>query len=238
MKKILALVLALALVLSCSAVLAEESSADVKKGVYHLINRTGESIVSVTIKDNVNGSEVPYDFKDNPLGVDDIFPITLEIPADQDGEHRLTLTFVTESGKTGTFSTLSIEEVSIELLDVDAVAGATPIKFGPAMKVGVYRIVNKTGAVVKSISITDPQTGNSKAVLFPFNPDEETVMIFAIDGSEDGNHRLTFSFTGEDGVERSFTTLSIEEATINLLAEDAMTGATPISFGPMVDPES
>ena len=41
----------------------------------------------------------------------------------------LTLQFVTESGKIGTFGTLNIEEVPITLLDVDSLSGATPISF-------------------------------------------------------------------------------------------------------------
>jgi hypothetical protein len=52
----------------------------------------------------------------------------------------------------------------------------------------------------------------------------------AIDEVVDGNHALTLSFKAEGGYEAAFTTLSIEEAPITLLAADAMTGATPISF--------
>ena len=138
--------------------------------------------------------------------------------------------------RSGEFATLSIENVSIELLDVDTVSGATPIKFGNPIKVGVYRIINKTGGIVNNLTITDPVTGNVSNLLTELAPDGETLMTFTIDDGEDGEHRLTFSFVDANGVERQFTTLSIEEVTINLLAEDAMTGATPIQFAPLAKP--
>jgi hypothetical protein len=136
MKKILALVLSLALLISCGAVLAEEEAgpaADEQIGFYQLFNRTGEGIVSIMIKDNKTDQFAAYEAPvDSPLAPDDFVELQLSIPAGEDPEHRLTLTFTTDTGKTGEFTTLSIESVAIDLLDVDAVAGATPIKFGPA----------------------------------------------------------------------------------------------------------
>ena len=41
---------------------------------------------------------------------------------------------------------------------------------------------------------------------------------------------LTLEFTTESGFQGIFETLYIEEVNINLLAADAMTGATPIQF--------
>ena len=41
---------------------------------------------------------------------------------------------------------------------------------------------------------------------------------------------MTVSFKTESGYEATFPTLHIEEAPVTLLAADAMTGATPISF--------
>ena len=41
---------------------------------------------------------------------------------------------------------------------------------------------------------------------------------------------LTLEFTTESGFHGTFETLYIEEVNINLLAADAMTGATPIQF--------
>ena len=56
--------------------------------------------------------------------------------------------------------------------------------------------------------------------------------IFA--AGEDGEHRLTLQYTVETGENTytvySFTTLSIEEVTLELLSPDAITGATPFRF--------
>ena len=41
----------------------------------------------------------------------------------------LTIHYVTESGRTGEFTTLSIEDAPITLLAPDAMTGATPISF-------------------------------------------------------------------------------------------------------------
>ena len=40
----------------------------------------------------------------------------------------------------------------------------------------------------------------------------------------------TLEYTTESGRNASFTTLHFETVPINLLAEDAMTGATPLQF--------
>jgi len=41
---------------------------------------------------------------------------------------------------------------------------------------------------------------------------------------------LTLEFTTESGYTAAFTSLHIETASISLLAEDALTGPTPIAF--------
>lgn len=231
MKKILSLVLALALLISCGVVLAEEAAdTDLQVGHYTIINKTGEGIVQFVLTDNVKGDSITSDFKEGPLPADELFEITFAIGAEEEGEHRLTLSFTTESGKTGEFKTLSIEDVSIELLDVDAVAGATPIKFGSAMNTGTYTIINKTGVEVTDVTIKDNKDGAAFGIV-TMAPDQENTLAFGIDAKEDGEHRLTLSFVA-DGKEYSFPTLSIEDVTIELLAVDAMTGATPIKFVP------
>nr|MCR4883551.1 cytochrome C [Clostridiales bacterium] len=55
--------------------------------------------------------------------------ITSSIPGTEDAHGRLTLTFVTESGYTGTFATLLIAVAPITLLAPDAMTGATAISF-------------------------------------------------------------------------------------------------------------
>ena len=238
MKKVLSVLLALSLVLCFAVSLAEEAEANVKTGHYQLVNTTGENVKRITVTDNVTGDSLQVDFFDEMLSSGETAEVSFSIPDGEDGEHRLTLEFETESGKIGTFKTLSIEDVSINLLDVDTVAGATPIKFAGSLgKMGRYMIVNKTGAVVKTLKITDNVSNNALIVNTELPADGETLMTFTIGAEEDGEHRLTFTFIGEDGAEHSFPTLSIEDVTINLLAADAMTGATPVQFGPYAPAE-
>lgn len=229
MKKILAMILALFMMTAGAAVLAEGSEAEVQKGVYQITNSTGETVVSISITDNVTGNKVGADLQ---LAPEQETELGITIPKGEDGNHRLTLAFETESGKKGEFRTLSVEEAYIALLDVDTVAGATPIMFSPARQMGHYVIVNKTGAVVTSLRITDNVSGDMMKAETALAPDGQTELGFSIPKDEDGSHRLTFAYTVEnEKEERVFGTLSIEDATINLLAQDAMTGATPIQFG-------
>jgi hypothetical protein len=134
MKKMLALLTVLALLL-CGAAVAEETAPETQTGVYSVINKTGENVTEVRITDNQNAEQtlVFPAFGGGILEPDDLVVLYFNIPANEDGEHRLTLSFVAD-GKEYSFPTLSIEDVTIELLAVDAMTGATPIKFVPAPK--------------------------------------------------------------------------------------------------------
>lgn len=102
------------------------------------------------------------------------------------------------------------------------------------VKTGVYTIFNKTGELVTEIKITDNLTGEVNA--FPSEEDVPldgegiAVFYFDVPEAEADQHTLTLSYKTESGREESFGTLKIEEATIELLAADAMTGATPLAF--------
>jgi hypothetical protein len=99
-------------------------------------------------------------------------------------------------------------------------------------QVGTYTIYNKTGETVTELYITDNVTGE-KSVNYAVNgfaADAVNTITCSLPEGEDGNRRLTLSFKTEGGYEGTFETLSIEVAPITLLAEDAKTGATAISF--------
>ena len=74
-----------------------------------------------------------------------------------------------------------------------------------------YVIYNVTGEKVTELYLTDNNSGEQSE-----NYADELV--------------LTLKFVTESGYEAEFTTLHFENVQINLLAPDAMTGATPISF--------
>jgi len=237
MKKILAILVAALMLLSCAAVAVTAESVEMQTGKYAIINSTGEDVVMISITDNKDpNNTVKNEFTDEfPDGYFDAFEFS--IPASEDGSHRLTLEFETKSGYKGTFATLSIEEAGIELLAQDALTGATPIAFSAMPQIGIYTVVNKTGEDIAKVTISTNATKEPESADFDFEkgefPDGETFEFgFTIDAGEEPSHALTFAFETVSGYKAEFKTLSIEEVTITLLAKDAMTGATPIAFGP------
>lgn len=242
MKKIFALILAAAMLLSCALAETVEEPADemaVQIGVYEITNQTGEVVTFLSIADNVTGESESMTYPAEE-GIENggSCVMSFAIPANEDGHHRLTFSFKTASGYEGAFTTLSIEEAGITLLAADALTGATPIAFTEAAKsqFGTYLIRNATGMTVTELTLSDNVTGATVSVI-PENglQDGESVDVsYGIPEGEDGSHRLTLHFTIQNGEDSftglSFDTLSIEEATIELLSPDATTGATPIRF--------
>ena len=237
MKKILAILVAVLMLASCTALAEAVESVEMQTGKYYIFNNTGEDLVMISITDNNDpNNTVKYEFTDEfPNEYFDIFEFS--IPASEDGSHRLTLAFETKSGYKASFPTLSIEEAGIELLAQDALTGATPIAFSAMPQIGLYTVVNKTGEDIAKVTIStnatkEPDTGDYNFEKGEF-PDGETFEFgFTIDAGEEPSHALTFAFETVSGYKAEFKTLSIEEVTITLLAKDAMTGATPIAFGP------
>lgn len=233
MKKFFSLVLALAMVLVCTAVFAEaaEETAEeeFQEGAYLLHNATGETVTFVGIHDNATGTVDEVITESEPLLADETLEVHASYAPLADASHRLTLSFTTESGYSATFQTLSVEKVAIELLAADALTGATPIAFTGMLQEGNYHIVNATGGKVSMLGITSNADGRFIGIN-DLADGEEGDITFYIPGGADKEHCLTLSYLLEDGTACSFETLSIEDVTITLLAPDAMTGATPIAI--------
>ena len=129
MKKIFALLAAMALLFSCAA-FAEEELPQLQTGVYTIFNKTGELVTEVKLTDNVTGET--NDFfaeEDSTFSSDGIVVLYFDVPEAEADQHTLTLSYKTESGREEAFTTLKIEEATIELLAADAMTGATPIAF-------------------------------------------------------------------------------------------------------------
>ena len=110
------------------AVITAAKAASDQVGTYVIYNKTGETVTSLTLTDNVTG-KVSANLAGAGMAADAVMTITSSIPGTEDAHGRLTLTFVTESGYTGTFATLSIEVAPITHLAPDAMTGATAISF-------------------------------------------------------------------------------------------------------------
>ena len=98
---------------------------------------------------------------------------------------------------------------------------------------GTYTFYNKTGEVVKELYLVDNLTGE-KGVNYAVNgfaADAKMVVTRTITAEEKASgYSMTVAFKTEGGYEGTFPTLHIEVAPITLLAADALTGATQISF--------
>ena len=128
---------------------------------------------------------------------------------------------------------------------IDAVTGATTadtwgyakgiLAAAKAAKAptGTYTFYNKTGETVTELYLIDNLTGE-KGVNYAANgfaADACWVITRTITAEEkEAGYSMTVFFKTESGYEGHFDTLHIEVAPITLLAADAMTGATMISF--------
>ena len=107
---------------------AADVAANIQTGHYTVYNKTGETVKELYVAYNAEGDDGP-NWIENGLAPDEVVYITRNIPGDADGHHALTFKYVTESGRVGEFTTLSIEDVPITLLAADAMTGAPPISF-------------------------------------------------------------------------------------------------------------
>ena len=232
-KKIFALLAAMALLFSCAA-FAEEEPAPVKTGVYTIFNKTGELVTEVKLTDNVTGET--NDFfaeEDFNFSSDGIVVLYFDVPEAEADQHTLTLSYKTESGREEAFTTLKIEEATIELLAADAMTGATPIAFTipEAKQEGRYTLYNRTGEIVKVVNLIDNEDGTVIRQVFQngLEPNETYEMGYIAPADRE-NITLTLQFVTESGKIGIFKTLKIEEVPITLLDVDSVSGATPISF--------
>ena len=128
---------------------------------------------------------------------------------------------------------------------IDAVSGATTVDTwtytagilaaAKAAKAatGTYTFYNKTGETVTELYLIDNLTGEKgpNYAVNGFAPDASYTVTRTVSAEEkDAGYSMTVSFKTESGYEAQFATLHIEVAPVTLLAADALTGATAISF--------
>jgi hypothetical protein len=219
---------------TAASVSAEATEAASTTGIYTIYNATEEKVTELYLY--VSGSS---DKGDNLVGDNGLSAAHATVAVFDDGnaDETLTLEFTTESGLTGTFETLHIEEVPISIITEDARTGATPIAFeaSPAE----YVIYNETGEEVTDLYLyatgssdkgenliaEAAQAGGSQTITL----DEVPESLYSEDGTSIGH--FTIEFTTASGYTGSFDNLSYEKAPIQLISEDAKTGATGIAFG-------
>ena len=117
------------------------------------------------------------------------------------------------------------EEIKEETVDTndEAVVDTTD-----EVTVGVYTIHNTTGELVSELYVYETGAEEKGENLAGEGLNDTEKVEATYEGTTDTV--LTLEFTTESGFQGIFETLYIEEVNINLLAADAMTGATPIQF--------
>ena len=197
------------------------AAAETATGTYTLYNVTGEKLTELYLYETGSDkgeNRIPDGMKNNKKLV-----LTYDAAADA----ALTLEYVTESGASAKFETLRVEEVPIAMQSVVAASGATPIRFSVPEDTGSYKLVNTTGTTVSELYVY--LNGGEKGENLALSGMEDGASVdFTITAPVDAS--LTLEFTTEADGTKTFETLHIENVTVNLLAADAMSGATPIQF--------
>lgn len=117
------------------------------------------------------------------------------------------------------------EEIKEETVDTndEAVVDTTD-----EVTAGLYTIHNTTGELVSELYVYETGAEEKGENLAGEGLNDTEKVEATYEGTTDTV--LTLEFTTESGFQGTFETLYIEEVNINLLAADAMTGATPIQF--------
>lgn len=117
------------------------------------------------------------------------------------------------------------EEIKEETVDTNDEAA---VDTTDEVTVGVYTIHNTTGEPVSELYVYETGAEEKGENLAGEGLNDTEKVEATYEGTTDTV--LTLEFTTESGFQGTFETLYIEEVNINLLAADAMTGATPIQF--------
>ena len=234
MRKIPALVLALVLALGCAAALAEET-AEPRIANYQFRNLTGDTIVLLTLTDNLTGDVESILDENEGFSNDTVIFLTITAvdEPEESLEHRFTLTFSDgDEEKVYEYKTLSFKDALIDLLAPDAMTGATPVRFNEKMyQVGRYKVINKTDKVLETVMITENADPDLARIFSPaLDPDGFAYVEFIMEPEHEDKQALTIEFSFTDGTKCSYEKLSIEKASLTL-TPDTITSATPFTFG-------
>ncbi len=211
---------------STPAASSTPEAAETGTGVYTVWNTTGEKITDLYIYD---GEDKGLNFAEDGLQNNASVEITLaDVPADSE----FVLEFTTEGGYTGAFETLHVEETAIAIPAADTLTGATPIVFGEPELKAEYTLYNATGENVTEVYLYEEGAADKGENYAADGMEDGASFVIetTAKASETGAKVYHLEYTTESGRTGEFVTLHFETVPISLLAEDAMTGATPISF--------
>ena len=203
----------------------DEPVAETGTGVYTIWNTTGEKLVELYVHE---GEDKGTNYAEGGLNNNSSVEITIkDVPADT----AFTLEFKTESGYKGLFDTLHVEETAIAIPAAELLSGSTPIVFGDPELTAQYTIYNLTGEKVTELYLYEEGSDKGENLAGDGLADKASQVLEKTEkASETLSKVYHLEFTTESGYSAAFETLHFEWAPISLLAQDALTGATPISF--------
>lgn len=132
-----AMTLAASLMVGCGAASSNGNSnvnEDKQTALYEMTNTTGETVTELYLY-QVGSEDKGENFAAE--GMADGAQVEVSYTAESEEEAKsivYVLEFTTESGATQKFERVNFEEATVDLLSVDAAAGATPIVFGALEK--------------------------------------------------------------------------------------------------------
>lgn len=233
MKKLFAVMTATLALCLMTAASAEEA---VQTARYDLVNLTGENVTELYFY-KADDEDKGANLAEEALLPDESIELTFEAPVEQDvSGYNFVLDFTTESGYNAKFETVHFEEVSLNMLSADAMTGATPISFSPILLKAHYVVTNNTGADVTELYFYEAGSedkGENLAEGGLAAGESVEINLKAASEEEAKAANYCLEFVGEDGVSRKFETVHFEDVVVELLAADAITGATPIRFAPL-----
>ena len=101
--------------------------------IYNVVNTTGETVTELYLYE-AGSEEKGENLAGEGLAADASVELTRTAAADKAEEITYVIEFVTEGGDAQKFETLHFEQAKVELLSVDAAAGATAVAFGALEK--------------------------------------------------------------------------------------------------------
>ena len=216
-----------------SSVVESEAAVEAveQTAVYNVTNTTGETVTEVYLYE-AGSEEKGENYAGEGLAADASVKIERTASSEEAGDKKFILEFTTESGATQKYEKVGFEVVAIDLLSVDAAAGATPIAFSDPEQNAEYTVKNTTGETVTELYlyVTGSEDKGENFAAEGLAADAEVVLTKNVPFSKAVNTKYTLEFTTESGATQKYEKVGFEVVTLSLLSVDAAAGATPVQF--------
>ena len=225
---------------SSEAVVESEPAAEAAEeqtAVYNVMNGTGETVTELYLYP-VGTEDKGENYAADGLAADASVKLTRTAASAAEADAtKFVLEFTTESGAVQHYDSVGFEVVTLNLLSVDAAAGATPIQFSDPEQQAQYQVTNTTGETVTELYLY-PVGAEDKGENYAADglaADASVTLERTAPFSKAETTKYVLEFTTESGSTQHYDSVGFEVVAINLLSVDAAAGATPIQFAPVAE---